>query len=104
VVAAGISLMTEPATIGAQSLHVWSLLLIMGVLCSAVPTLLYLRMLGRTTSGVAALVAYLQPVWAALLGWLVLGEHLGTGGWLGASLVLVGVAISTHFRPARGAA
>ena len=56
-----------------------SLLLVVGVLCSAVPTLLYLKMLGRTTSGVAAPVAYLQPVWAAWLGWVVLGEQMGTG-------------------------
>ncbi len=100
LVAGAISVMTEPATIGAQSLQVWSLLLVVGVLCSAVPTLLYLKMLGRTTSGVAALVAYLQPVWAAWLGWVVLGEHMSTGVALGAALVLVGVAVSTRSRMA----
>jgi drug/metabolite transporter (DMT)-like permease len=96
LVGCGISLATEPVTIGAQSPQVWILLLVVGVLCSAVPTLLYLRMLTRTRSGVAALTAYLQPVWAALLGWVVLGEHIGAGAIFGATLVLAGVAVSTR--------
>jgi len=101
LVAGAISLMTEPVAIGSQSPQVWLFLLVVAVLCSAVPTLLYLTLLGRTTSGVAALVAYLQPVWAAWLGWVVLGERMGAGALLGASLILVGVAVTTRYRRAR---
>lgn len=100
LVASVISLMTEPVAIGTQSPQIWSLLMIVGVLCSAVPTLLYLKLLGRAKSGVAALVAYLQPVWAAWLGWVVLGEHMGASVVFGAALVLAGVAVSTRSRMA----
>ena len=56
---------------------------IVGVVCSAVPTALYLRLLARAASVPAALVAYLQPVWATLLGWAILGEQVRAVGVAG---------------------
>jgi len=67
--AALISLLFEPLAEWSQPATVWLLLVIVGVICSAVPTALYLRLLARAASVPAALVAYLQPIWATLLGW-----------------------------------
>ena len=61
-----------------------------------VPTALYLRLLARTASISAALVAYLQPIWATLLGWAILGEQVGAVAWLGTVIVVVGVVITTR--------
>ena len=67
-----ISLIFEPLAEWSQPTETWLLLVIIGVVCSAVPTALYLRLLARAASVPAALVAYLQPVWATLLGWAIL--------------------------------
>jgi len=81
--------------------HIWMLLVVVGVLCSALPTALYLRLLARATAVSAALVAYLQPVWAALLGWIVLSEQIRGAAVIGTALVLLGVFTCTS-RQSRG--
>src|ERR1700738_227492 len=96
VVAAVISLLFEPAATWNQPITVWLLLAVVGVVCSAVPTALYLRLLARAASVPAALVAYLQPVWATLLGWAVLGEQVSAVAWLGTGIVILGIVVTTR--------
>jgi drug/metabolite transporter (DMT)-like permease len=79
-----------------QPISVWLLLVIVGVVCSAVPTALYLRLLARAASVPAALVAYLQPVWATLLGWAILGEQVRAVAWLGTGIVIFGMVVTTR--------
>ena len=47
----------------------------------------------------AALIFVLEPVFAAVFSWLVLGEQLGPYGWLGGILVVVGMVLG-EIRPA----
>jgi len=98
-VAVVISLLFEPGGEWNQPASVWLLLAIVGVVCSAVPTALYLRLLARTASVPAALVAYLQPIWATLLGWAILGEQVSAVAWLGTGIVVVGVVVTTRKPP-----
>lgn len=91
-----ISALTESARLWPQPARVWLLFAIVGVVCSALPTMLYLRLLTRAPSVPAALVAYLQPVWAMLLGWGVLGERIGGTALLGVGLVIAGIVVSTR--------
>jgi drug/metabolite transporter (DMT)-like permease len=98
-VAVFISLLVEPRGEWSQPASVWLLLVIVGVVCSAVPTALYLRLLARTASVPAALVAYLQPIWATLLGWAILGEQVRALAWLGTGIVVVGVVVTTRKPP-----
>lgn len=42
---------------------------------------------------VAAIIFVLEPLFAALLAWIVLAEVLGTLGWIGGALVLVAMLI-----------
>ncbi len=98
-VAVIISLLFEPLGEWSQPASVWLLLVTVGVLCSAVPTALYLRLLARTASVPAALVAYLQPVWATLLGWAILGEQVRAVAWLGTGIVVAGVVVTTRKPP-----
>jgi drug/metabolite transporter (DMT)-like permease len=99
IIAALISLMVEPRAEWSQPVSVWLLLAIVGVLCSAVPTALYLRLLARAASVPAALVAYLQPIWATLLGWAILGEQVRAVAWLGTGIVVAGVVVTTRRPP-----
>jgi drug/metabolite transporter (DMT)-like permease len=96
IVAAVLSLLFEPRAAWSQPASIWLLLTIVGVVCSAVPTVLYLRLLARAASVPAALVAYLQPVWAILLGWAILGEQVRAAALLGTGIVVVGILITTR--------
>jgi drug/metabolite transporter (DMT)-like permease len=99
IIAAVISLLFEPRAAWSQPIRVWLLLAIVGVVCSAVPTALYLRLLAHAASVPAALVAYLQPVWAAVLGWAVLGEQIRALALLGTGIVVVGIVVTTRKLP-----
>ena len=99
IVATIISLLLEPRAEWSQPATVWLLLAIVGVICSAVPTALYLRLLARAASVPAALVAYLQPVWATLLGWAILGEQVRAVALLGTGIVVVGIVVTTRKLP-----
>jgi drug/metabolite transporter (DMT)-like permease len=94
-----ISVLFEPRAEWSQPAAVWLLLVVVGVVCSAVPTALYLRLLARAASVPAALVAYLQPVWATLLGWAILGEQVRAVALLGTGIVVVGIVITTRKLP-----
>jgi drug/metabolite transporter (DMT)-like permease len=98
VIATAISLSTESFAPASQSAEIWLWLAVIGVVCSAVPTVLYLRLLTRTAAVPAALVAYLQPVWASLLGSVVLGEQTSGEALIGTGLVFVAIAVSTGHR------
>jgi drug/metabolite transporter (DMT)-like permease len=97
--AALISLLFEPRGEWSQPATVWLWLAVVGVICSAVPTALYLRLLARAASVPAALVAYLQPVWAILLGWAILGEQINAVALLGTGIVVVGIVVTTRNLP-----
>lgn len=60
---------------------------------TALAYLLYLGGLRRVEAGRASIVATLEPVVAAVAGALVLRETLGPVQWLGAALVIAGVAL-----------
>lgn len=53
--------------------------------------MLYFRILARAGAGNIALVTLLVPVWAALLGALVLGERLGPAAFGGFAMVAAGL-------------
>src|ERR1700730_841673 len=99
IIAAIISLLFEPRAEWSQPAAVWLLLAIVGVVCSALPTALYLRLLARAPSVPSALVAYLQPVWATLLGWAILGEQVRAVALLGTGIVVVGIVVTTRKQP-----
>ena len=98
VVAMTISIAIETPALSAQPIRIWVFFAVLGVVCSAVPTVLYLRLLGRATAVHSSLVAYLQPVWATFLGFAVLGERVRPLALVGVSLVIVGIAISSRSR------
>jgi drug/metabolite transporter (DMT)-like permease len=44
-------------------------------------------------SGRAAIIAFTMPVWAAVLGWFVLGERMTRTGWIGLALGVLGLTV-----------
>ncbi|ACV57277.1 DMT family transporter [Alicyclobacillus acidocaldarius] len=72
---------------------VWMGSLYLGVLSTAGAFLLWNEGLRRMPAGSGAVYFFLQPLVGTALGWLVLGETVSASFWLGALLILGGVAL-----------
>ncbi|MDB5371317.1 MAG: hypothetical protein JWP20_2875 [Roseomonas sp.] len=80
----------------AQPADVWVLLVVLGVLGSAVPLSLFVVLLGRVPATQAALVGYLEPLFAIFLAALWLGEAPEPRVLAGGAVVLAGVWLATR--------
>lgn len=65
----------------------------LGVISTALPILIFMRLIRRAGPTRASMVGYLQPVWTAILAVLFLGEHIGGREMIGGAVVLAGVAL-----------
>jgi drug/metabolite transporter (DMT)-like permease len=68
-------------------------LVALGVVATALPILLFMRLIHGAGPTRAAMVGYLMPVWTAILAVLFLGEAVGLREALGGLVVLAGVAL-----------
>jgi len=76
--------------------------LALGVLCSGVAFVLFYLILESASATQASIVSYIIPIFAALLGWAVLGESIGVNLVIGLALIVAGVAgVNGGLRPAR---
>lgn len=85
LVLAGPAFLTEPGGL--------ALALYLGAIPTALAYVLFARGLRHLSSGETATIVLAEPVTAALLGVTVLGESPGFIGWVGAALVLAGLAV-----------
>jgi DME family drug/metabolite transporter len=82
-----------------------AVVLYLGVVPTALAYVLFACGLRRLSAAETTTLVLAEPVTAALLGTLVLGERLGPGAALGGALVLAGlVALAAPARPARARA
>lgn len=65
-------------------------LAVLGVVFTALSGLVYIWLLRRVTAQAIGVLAYLEPVSAALLAWAILGERLTAAVALGGALVVAG--------------
>jgi drug/metabolite transporter (DMT)-like permease len=77
------------------SLDSWLQVVALGVICTAVAYILYFRLIANVGAEKAITVAYLIPIFGVAWGMLFLQEQLTLIMWIGAGLVLVGVALTT---------
>lgn len=70
----------------------WGLLLAFGVLTIAVAHSLFFDALSHIDASRASIATAIEPVVAAVLATLILGQGLAAPGWIGIGLVVVGVA------------
>lgn len=75
----------------------------LGVLCSAVAYVVFFMLVQRLRATQVAIVTYLVPIVAAVLGWLVLDERIGLNLFAGLALIVLGVAaVNGSLRGLRG--
>jgi drug/metabolite transporter (DMT)-like permease len=77
-------------------------IVVLGIVCTAVAMLLMFYLVRHAGASRATVITYINPVVAALLGVLVLHEHLGIGGYVAFGLILLGSWLATrgNFAPA----
>ncbi len=68
-------------------------LLALGIVSTALPILLFMRLIRRAGPTRASMVGYLQPVWTTILAVLFLNEIIGLREMIGGAVVLTGVAL-----------
>ncbi|MFJ6935081.1 DMT family transporter [Streptomyces sp. NPDC101132] len=83
----GASPWSAAAAFGARE---WAGLLFLALLCTLFAFFVQMWAVRRTSPSRVSLLLGTEPLWAALAGILVGGEHLGARGLLGAVLVLAG--------------
>jgi DME family drug/metabolite transporter len=78
------------------------MLLHLGVITVGVAYYLYGRGLRGLDTSTAVMLTLAEPLTAAVAAMVVLDEHLGAVGWLGAAAVLAGLAVAGGVRSPRG--
>jgi drug/metabolite transporter (DMT)-like permease len=76
-------------------------MVILGVVCTAVAMLLMFYLVSHAGASRAAVITYINPAVAALLGVTLLHERLGLGGILAFALILLGSWLATRGAGAR---
>jgi len=84
----------EPSKIQEPVLSALISVVLLGVLSTALATVLYFRLVKTSGPAFVFLLNYLIPVWAVLLGIVILDEHLEARHLLALCLILAGVLVS----------
>lgn len=77
----------------------WLSVLYLGLFGTLVGYTSYTYLLRNVAVTAVATYAYINPIVAVLLGWLLMDEHLISGQWLGMVIVLASVAIVARIQP-----
>jgi drug/metabolite transporter (DMT)-like permease len=87
------ALVTVPSTF--PSTNVIASIAILGVICTALGLVLFVYVITNAGASRAAVVTYVNPAIAVLLGVWILGEHFGLGAGIGLVLILLGCWMAT---------
>lgn len=87
------------ADLGGLRIPVWLVLLALAVAGTVLPYLAGLRALRDLPPAVISVLALVEPVVAALLAWLLLGQALGPAQLAGAAILLTGAILVQLARP-----
>ena len=98
-VAIGAAVLTIPAFFTAppaipSSVAIGSVI-VLGMICTALGLMLFVYVIARAGASRAAVVTYVNPAIALLLGVFLLDEHFGAGPALGLAMILLGCWLAT---------
>jgi RarD protein len=78
----------------------WAAVLTLGVVFTALSTLVYATLLRRVTAQAAGVLTFLEPVAGVLLGWAILEQRPGAATLAGGALVLAAGLVVVLLEPA----
>lgn len=97
--AVGSAVLLIPALLAAPSVFpsmtALTSVAILGVVCTALGLVLFVYVISHAGAARAAVVTYVNPAVAVLLGVWILGEHFGFGAGIGLALILLGCWMAT---------
>lgn len=82
----------KPWTLPMPGLYVWGSMIGIALFCTVVAYVLYFRILAVAGATNLALVTFLLPITALLLGWSVLGETITWRSIIGMAMIGIGLA------------
>ena len=89
-----VSLLWErPTTLPMPSMTAVTAVVALAIICTALPSVIYLWLIRFTKVTDLAMIAYLVPIIGLILGIVVLGERPGWHTWLGGGLILAGMMV-----------
>jgi drug/metabolite transporter (DMT)-like permease len=98
MLAAAVGLIVVAVALGDLSVPrgwtVWGALLVTGVFASALAFLVQTWAQRRTSATRTALAFAMEPVWTAFFGYTLAGDRLGTLGWSGCAVIMVGILLA----------
>ncbi|MFD3508653.1 DMT family transporter [Nocardia sp. NPDC058666] len=94
-------LLAAPAVLAGLRAPVWLVLLVLAVAATVLPYLAGLRALRDLPSALASVLAVVEPLVAAVLAWLLLGQSLGLTQIVGAVIMLIGAMLVQLSLPCR---
>ncbi len=80
------------------SLNAWVMTAALGIVCTAVAFVLYFRLIASVGPTKAITVTFLVPVFAVVMGALMLGEPITPSMVVGGAIILLGTGMSTRYR------
>lgn len=86
--------LAQVASLPARALTVWPVILFLGAVATAAMLFLQAQGQKRVSAARAALIYALEPAFAALFSWLLLGEQLGLRAALGGAILVAAVLLS----------
>jgi drug/metabolite transporter (DMT)-like permease len=87
------AMLTAPSTM--PSAAAIGSVVILGIFCTALALMLFVYVIANAGASRAAVVTYINPAVALLLGVFILDEHFGAGPMLGLVLILLGSWLAT---------
>ncbi|MEV6769611.1 EamA family transporter [Nocardia sp. NPDC051030] len=87
------SLLTNAAVLGGLRAPVWLVLLVLAVFGTVLPYLAGLLALRDLPAVLASVLALVEPLVAAVLAWLLLGQAIGPMQLAGAAILLIGAVL-----------
>ena len=80
------------------SLNAWVMTAVLGIACTAVAFVLYFRLIASVGPTKAITVTFLVPVFAVVMGALMLGEPITASMIVGGAIILLGTGMSTRYK------
>lgn len=96
IVSALLSLLLGQSLAPPAGLQAIGAIVALGSVASALPIVLYWRLLARVPAATAGFVDYLIPLWATVIAVTILGETPQPTALAGGALVLAGIAVATR--------
>jgi len=94
LVMAPASALTGPPDLGALPLSALLAVVVLGVVSTATATVVYFNLITLAGPSFLSLINYLIPVWAVVIGMLLLGERPTWTAFAGLALILLGIALA----------